>query len=147
MLNLKMREDQIFWRREALITHCAGQMQQIDASYSLQTEENLANYKHVIFVVQSLSFVQLFVTPWTAARQASLSFNIPQTLFKLMSIQSVMPSNHLILCDPLLLLPSIFPSIRVFSKELAFCIRWPIHWGFSFSISPSNEIISIQAIF
>ena len=77
------------------------------------------------FVVQSLSHVGLLATPWTAAHQASLSFTISRSLLKLMSIESVMPSNHLILCLPLLLLPSIFPSIRVFSNELALCIRWP----------------------
>ena len=90
-------------------------------------------------VVQSLSGVQLFATPWTAARQASLSFTISGSLLKLMSTESVMPSNHLILCYPLLLLPSVFPSIRVFSNELAFHFRLPKYWSFSFSISPSNE--------
>ena len=90
-------------------------------------------------VVQLLSRVQLFVTPWTAARQASLFFTISQSLLKLMSIESVMPSNHLILCHSLLLLLSIFPSIRVFSNELSFPIRWAKYWNFSFSISPSNE--------
>ena len=89
--------------------------------------------------VQSLSHVQLFVTSWTAARQASLSITNSQSLPKLMSIESVMPSNHLILCCPLLFLPSIFPSIRVFSKESALRIRWPKYWSFSFNISPSNE--------
>ena len=89
--------------------------------------------------VQSLSCVRLFVTPWTAARQASLSITNSWSLLKLMSIESVMPSNHLILCHPLLLLPSIFPSIRVFSNELVLRIRWPEYWSFSFSISPSNE--------
>ena len=84
-----------------------------------------------------LSFVQLFVTLWTAACQASLPSTISWKLLKLMSIQSVMPSNHLILCHPLLCLPSIFPSIRVFSNESALCTRWPKYW--SFSISPSNE--------
>ena len=79
------------------------------------------------------------MTLWTAARQASLSFTIPWSLLKLMFIESVMPSNHLILCHPLLLLPSIFPSIRVFSSESALPIRWPKYWSFSFSISPSNE--------
>ena len=87
--------------------------------------------------VQSLSHVQFLVTPWTAACQASLSNS--QSLLKLMSITSVMPSNHLILCHPLLLLPSIFPSIRVFSNELVLCIRWPKNRSFSFSISPFNE--------
>ena len=79
------------------------------------------------------------VTPWTAARQASLSNTNSQSLLKLVSIESVMPSNHLILCHPLLLLPSIFPSIRVFSNESVLHIRWPKYWSFSFSISPSNE--------
>ena len=89
--------------------------------------------------IQSLSRVQLFATPWTAAPQASLSITNSQSLLKLMSIASVMPSNHLILCHPLLLLLSIFPSIRVFSNESALCIRWPKCWSFGFSISPSNE--------
>ena len=89
--------------------------------------------------VQSLSRVQLFVTPWTAAHQASLSITNSRSLLKLMSVESVMPSNHLILCCPLLLLPSIFPSIRVFSSESVLRIRWPEYWSFSFNISPSNE--------
>ena len=91
---------------------------------------------HVV-VVQLLSHVQLFATPWTAARQASLSFTTSQSLLKLMSIELVMPSNHLILCRPLLFLPSIFLSIRVFSNESVLHIRWPKYW--SFSISPSSE--------
>ena len=90
-------------------------------------------------VVQSFSRVWLFVTPWTAAHQASLSFTISWSLLKLMFIESVMPSNHLTLCCPLLLLPSIFPSIRVFSDESALHIRWPKYWSFSFNISPSHE--------
>ena len=89
--------------------------------------------------VQSLSRVRLFVTPWTAARQASLSITDSQSLLKFMSTESVMPSNHLILYRPLLLLLSIFPSIRVFSNESILHIRWPKYWSFSFSISPSNE--------
>ena len=89
--------------------------------------------------VQWLSHIQLFVTPWTAVRQASLSITNSRSLLKLLSIESVMPSNHLILCHPLLLLPSIFPSIGVFSNESALHIRWPKYWSFSFSISPSNE--------
>ena len=89
--------------------------------------------------VQSLSRVLLFVTRWTAAHQASLSITNSQSLPKLMSIELMMPSNHLILCHPLLLPPSIFPSIRVFSNESAFQIRWPKYWSFSFNISPSNE--------
>ena len=88
---------------------------------------------------QSLSCVQLFATPWTTACQASLSITNSQSLLKLTSIESVMPSNHFILCCPLLLLPSIFPSIRVFSNESAHPIRWPKFWSFSFNISPSNE--------
>ena len=92
-------------------------------------------------VVQLLSGVWLFVTPWTAACQASLSFTISQSLLKLMSIESVMPSNHLVVCWPLLPPPSIFPSIRVFSNESALCIRWPKYW--SFSISPSNEYLEL----
>ena len=89
--------------------------------------------------VQSLSHVQLFVTLWTAALQASLSITNSQSPPKLMSIESVMPSSHLILCQPLLLLPSIFPSIRVFSKKTVLCIKWPKYWSFSFNISLSNE--------
>ena len=89
--------------------------------------------------VQSLSHVWLFVTPWTAACQPSLSITNSYSLPKLMSIKSVMPSNHLILCHPLLLLPSIFPSIRVFSNKSALWIRWPKYWSFSCNISPSNE--------
>ena len=90
-------------------------------------------------VVQSLSHVRLFVTPWTAACQASLSITNSWSLLKLMSIELVMPSNHLILCHPLLLLPSIFASIRVFYSESALHIRWPKYCGFSFNISPSSE--------
>ena len=90
-------------------------------------------------VVQSLSCICLFGTPWTAAHQASPSFTTSWSLLKFTSIESVMPSNHLILCRPLLLLPSIFPRITVFSNESALYIRWPKYWSFSFSISPSNE--------
>ena len=86
--------------------------------------------------VQSLSHVQLFATPWTTARQASLSITNAQSLLKLMSVEAVMPSSHLILCRPYLLLPSIFPSIQVFSP---LCMRWPQYWSFRFNISPSNE--------
>ena len=89
--------------------------------------------------VQLLSHVRLFATPWTAACRASLSITNSRSLLKLMSIESVIPSNHLILCRALLLLPSIFPSIRVFSIESVLHIRWPKYWSFSFSISPSNE--------
>ena len=97
----------------------------------------MISFVYFVVVVQLLSHVQLFGTPWTAACQASLSFTISQSLLKLMSIESVMPSNHLIFCHLLLLLPSIFPSIRVFSNESALLIKWPKYW--SFSISPSNE--------
>ena len=89
--------------------------------------------------VQSLSRVQLFVTPWIAACQASLSITSSRSSLKLMSIESVMPSSHLILCRPLLLLPPIPPSIRVFSNESALCMRWPKYWSFSFSIIPSKQ--------
>ena len=94
---------------------------------------------NVVSSVQSLSHVQLFVTPWTAACQATLSFTNSWSLLKLISFETMVPSNHLILCHPLLFLPSVFPSIKVFSNKSALCIRWPKYWSFSFSISPSNE--------
>jgi len=103
-----------------------------DNTWGFSHPENISS-------VQSLSCIWLFATPWTAARQASLSITNFQSLLKLMSIESVMPSNHLILCRPLLLLPSILPSIRVFSNESVLRIRWPKYWSFSFSTSPSNE--------
>ena len=110
--------------------------------YQEQVEEisllSMSSRTHFV-VVQSLSCVQLFASPWTAAHQPSLSFNIPQSLRKCMSIESVIPSNYLILCHPLFLLPSIFPSIRAFSNESVLHIRWTKYWSFSFSISPSNE--------
>ena len=93
----------------------------------------------IFVVIQWLSCVWLLVTPWAAAWETSLSFAISKSLLKLMSTESVMPSNHLILCHPLLFLPSIFPSIRVFSNESTLRIRWPEYWSFSFSIRPSNE--------
>ena len=96
-------------------------------------------FNKCLVVVQSLSGFWLFTIPRTAACQASLSFTISRNLLKLMSIESVMPFNHLVLCGPLLFLPSILLSIRVFSNESALCIRWPKYWSFSFSISPSNE--------
>ena len=102
-----------------------------------------------LVVVQSLSHGQLFVIPWTAAHQTSLFFTITQRFFKLMSIESVMPSNHLILCRPLVLLPSIFLSNRIFSNDSALCIRGPKYWNFSFHISPSSEysgLISFRMI-
>ena len=104
---------------------------------------NLSSYSWKMGIllssVQSLSHVRLFVTPRTAARQASLSITNCRSLLKLMSIESVMPSNHLILCCPLFLMPSIFPNVRVFSNESALHIRWPRSWSFSFNISPSSE--------
>ena len=102
-----------------------------------------SNYMWAISSVQPLSCFQLFVTPWNAARQASLSITNSWSLLKFISIASVMPSNCLILCHHLLLPPSIFPSIRVFSNELVLHIRWPKYWSFSFSISPSNENLEL----
>ena len=100
----------------------------------------LSEKSHYMFSsVQSLSYVRLFATPWTAAHQASLSKTNSRSLLKLMSFESVMPSNHLILCHSLLLSPSIFPSIRVFSNESALHMRWPKYWSFSLNISPSNK--------
>ena len=96
-------------------------------------------HRGIFSSVQSLSRVQLFATPWTEACQTSLSITNSQSLFSLMSIEPVMPSNHLILCCPLLLMSSIFPRIRVFSNESALCIRWQKYWSCSFNISPSNE--------
>ena len=105
----------------------------------MSTVRRMVEINYGIVTVQSLSRVQLFATPWTAACQASLSIIHSQSLLKLTSIESVMPSNHLILCHPLLLPPSIFPSIRVFSNELVLRIRWPKYWSFHFTVSPSNE--------
>ena len=109
-----------------------------NASHCRQRIAILVSNYFPCYSVQSLS-VWLFAIPWTSARQASLSITNSQSPLRLMSIKLVMPFNHLILCCPLLLLPSIFPSIRVFSNELALCIRWPKYWSFSFNISPSNE--------
>ena len=103
----------------------------------------LKQCKSTICSVQSLSHVRLFETPWTAAPQASLSITSSHSLLKLMSIESVIPSNNFSLCYPLLFLSSIFPSIRVFSKGSVLCIRWPKYWSFSFSISPSNEYLGL----
>ena len=109
-----------------------------------KTKQYIAKYSPPNFSsVQSLSRVQLFATPWTAAHQASLSITNSWSLLKLMPIELVMPSNHLILCHPLLLLPSTFPSIRVFSNESVLRIRWPKYWSFSFSISSSNEYLGV----
>ena len=103
-------------------------------------------HSSIIQSVQSLSHVRLFATPWTSVRQASLSITNSWSLLKLMSIALVMSSNHLILCHPLLPPHSIFPSIRAFSNESVICIRWPKYWGFSFSISPSNEYSGLISI-
>ena len=102
--------------------------------------QHIVNMK---IVVQLLNHVWLFATPWTAAHQASLSFTISWSLLKLMSTESMMPSNHLMLCHSVLLLPSIFASIRVFSNELALCIRWPKYWSFSFSFSSFKEYLGL----
>ena len=103
----------------------------------LGTEGTVRGPTTLVVVVQSLNRVQLFATPWTAAHKVSLSFTISQSLLRLVSIESVIPSNHLIFCHPLHFLPSIFPSIRIFSSELTLHIKWPKYW--SFSLSPSNE--------
>ena len=108
-------------------------------SISYRKKYSFQSMKLVFSSVQLLSCVWLFTTPWTAARQASLSITNSQSLFKLIYTELVMPSNHLIPCRPLLLQPSVFPSIRVFSNDSALCIRWPKYWSFSFNISPSNE--------
>ena len=100
----------------------------------------LQNFVPTVVVIQSLSYARHLETPWTIARQASLSFTISQILLKLMSIESVMSSNHLVLCRPLLLLPPISPSIRLFSNKSTLRMRWPKYWSFSFSIIPSQEI-------
>ena len=108
-------------------------------SRDCHTKQSQSDRERQISSVQWLSRVQLFVTPWNAACRASLSITNSWSLLKLMSIKSVMPSNHLILCCPLVRLPSVFPSICIFSNELALHIRWSKYWSFSFSISPSNE--------
>ena len=110
-----------------------------EQSNSLPSRSMSLGKEHHFSSIQSLLRVWLFVTPWTTALQASLSITNSWSPPKPMSVNSLMPSNHLILCRPLLLLPSIFPSIRVFSNESALCIRWPKYWSFSFNISPSNE--------
>ena len=131
------------------VSHSASPRTYLNCQYWTNIPLQEANKRHIFVYmedsvfqlssVQLLSCVGLLETPWTAAHQASLSITNSQSLPKLMSIQSVMPSNHLILCHPLLRLPSIFPSIQVFSNESVLCIRWPKYWSFSFSISPSND--------
>ena len=134
------------WRIPGTVGCCLWGRTESDVTEATQQQQQqhriLYRFLHLevqFSSVQSLSRVQLFVTPWTTALQASLSFTISQSLLKLMAIESVMTANHLIICRPLLLLPSVFPSIRVFSNDLALCIRWPKYWSSSFSISPSNE--------
>ena len=112
---------------------------ELKAMKKQQTQEKLPVFCRISSVPQSFSHVWFFLTPWIAAHQASLSITNSWSLLKPMSIESVMPSSHLILCRPLLLLSPIPPSIRVFSSESALCIRWPKYWSFSFNISPSNE--------
>ena len=114
-------------------------------SYTCLPHITHTNAHFVAVIVQSPSRIRLFATPWTASRQVSLTLSISQSLLKFISIESVMPSNHLILCHPLLLLPSTFPGIRVFSNELALHTRWPKYWSFSFSISPSKEYSGLIA--
>ena len=111
---------------------------ELSLNYSDEHQKPLC-FHSTAFVVQSLGCVRLFVTPWTAARQASLSFTVSQSLLKLMSLESVMPSNHVIFYISHLPLPSIFPSIRIFSDESVLCSRWPKYWSFNFSSSLSNE--------
>ena len=132
--------------QRVLTALCPGMLQKRGSTASTLTahtfvskDDPIVRCHSRLFVVHSLSRVRLSATPWTAARQASLSFTNSRSLLKLMSIEAVMPSNHLILCLPLLLPPSIFPSIRVVSSEFALCIRWPKDWRFSFSISASSE--------
>ena len=130
------------WQHNVLNTFCSKRNFHFKKHLKItQVTKTYRLYWNLKFLssVQSLSRVWLFVTPWTAARQASLFITNSQSPPKPMSIKSVMLSNHLILCHPLLLLPSIFPSIRVFSNESALCIRWPKYWSFSFNISPTNE--------
>ena len=119
------------------VSYCGTRSVELRSQHSRENGPSTSTDSTEIVVFQSLSHVGLFATPWTAGRLASLSFTTSQSLLTLVSIESVLPSNHVILCHSLLLLPSIFPSIRVFSNKLALCIRWPKYW--SFSISPSNE--------
>ena len=131
-------------RAKPCLCRNSGKKECFNFSHTLRSVFSFAlsersDFSSSLLVVELLSRVQLFATPWTAAYQASLFFAISQGVLKLMSIESMMPSSHLILCHPLLLLPSIFLSIRVFCSELALHIRWPKYWNFSFSLSPSNE--------
>ena len=128
------------WRLQGTILHSHHKGPRVPVSpYPHQYLCSVCLFLIQFSSVQSLSRVQLFVTPWTAAHQAYLSFTNSWSLLKLMCIKSVMPSDPLILCHPLLLLPSIFPSIRFFSNESVLCIQWPKYWSVSFSIRPSKE--------
>ena len=127
------------WNHLARVLISAKPPQMSGSRYQRLLEKLASSIATSLSSVQSLSHIQLFATPWTAVRQASLSITNSRSLLRLMTIESVMLSNHLILCRPLLLLPSIFPSIRVFSNESVLHIRWPKYWSFSFSISLSNE--------
>ena len=132
---------------DALLVNCCLSHLAVDRIKWLNVvKDTLGNVSVQFSSVQSFSRVQLFVTPWTTAHQDSLSFPDSWSLLKLFSIESVMPSNHLILCCPLLLLPSIFPSIRVFSSESALLIRWSKYWNFSFNISPSSEYSGLTSL-
>ena len=124
---------------QSLVRELGSHMPQGAATKKKKTQSFSLSLLLFLSAAQSLSHVQLFTTPRNAACQASLSFTMSRSLLKLMSIESATPSNHVILCHPLLLLPSIFPSIRVFSNESVLCIKWPKYWNFSFSISPSSE--------
>ena len=127
-----------FHGQRSLMGYSLWGQKELDTTEHQHTHTHTIRVNCIVVVVQSLNHVQLFATPWTAACQASLSFTIFPSLLKLMSVESVRPSNHLVFCPPLLL-PSVFPSIRRFSNESALHLRWPKYWSFSFSISPSNE--------
>ena len=129
----------VFWCKESSVSPFSSKMTCVHQTLQFVFFVNLLGSFFLFSSVQPLSCVQLFATPWTEACQASLSITNSWSLLRLMSIESVMPSNHLILCCLLLLPPSIFPNIRVFSNESVFRIRWPKYWSFSFSISPSND--------
>ena len=137
MVELKLSSDSLIPFNHALISQgCRTQYHKVGG---LKQQDFIISWFWKLSSVQSLSRVQLFVTPWPATRQASMYITKSWNLFILMSIESVMPSNHLILCHPLLILPSVFPRIRVFSSESVLRIRWPKYWRFSSSISPANE--------
>ena len=140
----KIKRQSMEQKRILQITNTTNAFQNIKKHLQFNSKKNTPQnpffkWARDLSSVQSLSCVQLFATPWTAAHQASLPITNFQSLLKLTPIELVMPSNHLTLCHPLLLPPSIFPSIRVFSNESVLCVRWPKYWSFSFNISLSNE--------